>query len=70
MPSGADVTRALTILGALVIGAVMIFAAIKFYFEADTRETTLQREKEIGDAIKDVDANDAPAWRDILLGRD
>lgn len=68
MPSGAVVTRALTILGALVIGAVMIFAAIKFYLEADTRETTLQREKEIGDAIRDTDA--APAWRDILLGRD
>lgn len=63
-------TRALVTLGALVIGAAMIFAVAVYWTETDERETTLQREKEIGDAIKDVDANDAPAWRDILLGRD
>jgi hypothetical protein len=61
-------SKSLTILGALVIGGVMIFAAIKFYVETDNRETTLEREKEIGDAIRDTDA--APSWRDILLGRD
>jgi hypothetical protein len=63
-------SKPLTILGALVIGAVMIFAVAAYWTETDERETTLQREKEIGDAIKDVDANDAPSWRDILLGRE
>lgn len=63
-------SRSLTILGALVIGATAIFAVAVYWTETDDRETTLQREKEIGDAIKDVDAHDAPAWRDILLGRE
>lgn len=63
-------SRALTILGALVIGATMIFAVAAYWTETDERETTLQREKEIGDAIKDLDARDAPSWRDILLGRE
>lgn len=70
MQAGAGVTRSLTILGAMVIGAAMIFAVAVYWTETDERETTLQREKEIGDAIKDVDANDAPSWRDILRGRE
>lgn len=61
-------TRALVTLGALVIGAAMIFAVAVYWTETDERETTLQREKEIGDAIRDTDA--APSWRDILLGRE
>lgn len=61
-------SKPLTILGALVIGAVMIFAVAVYWTETDERETTLQREKEIGDAIRDTDA--APSWRDILLGRE
>lgn len=63
-------SRAVVILGGLVIGAAMIFAVAAYWTETDERETTLQREKEIGDAIKDVDAHDAPTWRDILLGRE
>lgn len=61
-------SKSLTILGALVIGGVMIFAVAVYWTETDERETTLQREKEIGDAIRDTDA--APSWRDILLGRE
>ena len=61
-------SRALIALGALVIGATMIFAVAAYWTESDERETTLKREKEISDAISDTDA--AHSWRDILLGRD
>ena len=51
-----------------ITSAAMIFAVAVYWTETDERETTLQREKEIGDAIRDTDA--APSWRDILLGRE
>lgn len=63
-------SRALIVLGGLIIVGAIIFAVAAYWTETDERETTLQREKEISDAIKDLDARDAPAWRDILLGRE
>lgn len=54
-----------------LIGAAVIlgvFYAGQRYATQDQREQKLEREKEIGDAIKDTDA--APSWRDILLGRE
>lgn len=63
-------TRALIVLGGLIIVGAIIFAVAAYWTETDERETTLQREKEISDAIKDLDARDAPSWRDILLGRE
>jgi hypothetical protein len=52
---------ALALMGALAAG-------IYWAGGREDRATTIQREKEISDAIKDSDA--APSWRDQLLGRE
>lgn len=55
---------------AVAVLAVVVLAYL--YGGSDTirdqREDTLTRSKEIGDAIKDSDAN--PSWRDELQSRD
>jgi hypothetical protein len=61
-------TRALTAIGFAVLAAIGIFAFAAYWTETDERETTLEREKDIGDAIRD--SNAAPSWRGILLGRE
>ena len=57
---------------ALVAVISTVAGAIYWQGGRDTRqkarETTLERSKDISDAIKDSDA--APSWRDQLLGRE
>lgn len=56
-------TRAIVIIAILCGG----LAAAYWQGGSKNREVTIQREKDISDAIKDSDA--APSWRDQLLGR-
>ncbi|MEH6524401.1 hypothetical protein [Sulfitobacter sp.] len=55
---------------AIIFIAVLCSLAGGIYWAggSEERATTIKREKEISDAIKDSDS--APSWRDQLLGRE